>query len=85
MPVELVTAAVLATGYRGPISLEVFNEPLNRPGKLIPQDHAMRGISSLERLTEVVTALPPFWQSKLDAEKALSQVLLRLRKSTFRS
>ena len=84
MPVELVTAAVLATGYRRPISLEVFNASLNRPGEWIPQDHAMRGISSLERLTEVATALPPFWQSKADAEKALSQVLLRLRKSTLR-
>ncbi|KAJ5166088.1 uncharacterized protein N7482_004869 [Penicillium canariense] len=40
MPVELVAAAVLATGYKGLISLEVFNLSLNQTGSSVPSSHA---------------------------------------------
>ncbi|RMJ25283.1 Xylose isomerase-like TIM barrel [Aspergillus sp. HF37] len=63
MPVELVAAAVLATGYKGPISLEVFNNSLNEPGDDIPVSHAKRGMTGLRKLIEVVRELPPFWHT----------------------
>lgn len=84
MPVELVAAAVLATGYGGPISLEVFNASLNQAGENIPEDHAARGINGLKRLAEAAMALPPFWQSKVDAQNAIAQVIQRLRKPNHR-
>lgn len=63
MPVELVAAAVLATGYKGPLSLEVFNNSLNESGDEIPESHAKRGIAGLQKLVEVVKALPAFWNT----------------------
>lgn len=79
MPVELVAAAVLATGYQGPISLEVFNESLNLPGDDIPPAHAARGIEGLRKLVDAAMRLPPFWQSRADARQAVAQVIKRLR------
>lgn len=61
MPVELVTAAVLATGYKGPLSLEVFNNSLNVAGDNVPPEHATRGIVGLRKVVEAVKAVPPFW------------------------
>lgn len=84
MPVELVAAAVLATGYKGPMSLEVFNTSLNQPVKDVPRVHASRGILSLQRLTQVTRELPPFWQSEADAQQAISTVARRLRASSQR-
>lgn len=69
MPVELVTAAVLATGYKGPISLEVFNKTLDEPGDDIPVSHANRGIIGLQKLAEVVKSLPPFWNTPAQISK----------------
>ncbi|RVX75789.1 hypothetical protein B0A52_00145 [Exophiala mesophila] len=63
MPVELVAAAVLATGYKGPLSLEVFNSSLNVPGGAVPSEHATRGIVGLRKVLEVVKTVPPFWTS----------------------
>ncbi|KAJ5179983.1 hypothetical protein N7492_003193 [Penicillium capsulatum] len=79
MPVELVTAAVLATGYAGPISHEVFNSSLNEPGSDVPDSHATRGIASLETLINAATNLAPFWSSRRDSETAISQVTQRLQ------
>lgn len=79
MPVELVAAAVLATGYQGPISLEVFNESLNLPGDDIPPAHAARGIEGLRKLVEAAMRLPPFWRCRADARQAVAQVIKRLR------
>ncbi|KAJ5699145.1 hypothetical protein N7462_001150 [Penicillium macrosclerotiorum] len=78
MPVELVAAAVLATGYTGPISLEVFNSSLNKPGSMVPISHAIRGIESLKFLTRVACTLPPFWESKASALHAIAAVSQRL-------
>lgn len=84
MPVELVAAAVLATGYQGPISLEVFNASLNVPGDDVPPMHAVRGTEGLRKLVEAAMAMPPFWQSKADARQAVAQVIKRLRGTNSR-
>ncbi|CAG8276526.1 unnamed protein product [Penicillium salamii] len=79
MPVELVGAAVLATGYKGPVSLEVFNESLNQPGDDVPTIHSARGMNGLRTLIETIKCLPPFWKSQPDAQQAMTQVMERLR------
>jgi sugar phosphate isomerase/epimerase len=79
MPVELVAAAVLATGYKRPISLEVFNHSLNQAGESIPEDHAARGMASLRKLVTTATMLPPFWKGGEEANRAVDMVLRRLR------
>ena len=79
MPVELVVAAVLATGYKGPISLEVFNASLNRPGADVAGSHALRGIQSLQKVYDVAIQLAPFWRSEADSRKAISRVAHRLQ------
>lgn len=61
MPVEIVAAAVLATGYQGALSLEVFSHTLNEPGKMVPEVHARRGFTGLERLVAEVKQVPQFW------------------------
>jgi sugar phosphate isomerase/epimerase len=81
MPVEMVAAAVLATGYQGPISLEVFNHSLNYPGEHVPPEHAARGIAGLRKLVAAVTALPAFWTGGREAEEALDMVVRRLRQT----
>ncbi|GAA5957287.1 hypothetical protein JCM8115_006943 [Rhodotorula mucilaginosa] len=47
LPVDRFSDAVIATGYSGPWSLEVFNWSLNNEGKLVPQQHAERGMKGL--------------------------------------
>lgn len=79
LPVVLITAAVLATGYTGPVSLEVFNASPNRPGSDIPQSHAVRWINSLQNRINVAANLAPFCKSQLDSQTAISQVNQRLQ------
>ncbi|KAL1876802.1 hypothetical protein Plec18167_005212 [Paecilomyces lecythidis] len=79
MPVELVAAAVLATGYTGPISLEVFSHSLNEPGESIPEDHATRGMAGLRKLVGITTTLPPFWRGGREEKQAVDIVVRRLR------
>ncbi|KAJ0417677.1 xylose isomerase-like protein [Aspergillus carlsbadensis] len=79
MPVEMVTAAVLTTGYKGPISLEVFNRSLNQPGEHIPEEHAARGMAGLQKLVAAATVLPAFWTGGREAEEAGDMVVGRLR------
>ncbi|PYH89607.1 xylose isomerase-like protein [Aspergillus ellipticus CBS 707.79] len=62
MPVHLVAAAVLATGYKGPVSLEVFNNSLNVPGADVAEVHARRGMTGLRKLAEAIPRVPAFWQ-----------------------
>ncbi|KIW29279.1 uncharacterized protein PV07_05104 [Cladophialophora immunda] len=66
MPVELVAAAVLATGYQGPMSLEVFNNSLNVAGKNVPPEHAARGMVGLRKVLEAVQRVPPFWDPSVE-------------------
>jgi 4-hydroxyphenylpyruvate dioxygenase len=61
MPVEMAAAAVVATGYEGPLSLEVFNNSLNQSDPSVPSTHAQRGYTGLERLVEAVKKVPKFW------------------------
>ncbi|OQE17942.1 hypothetical protein PENSTE_c019G02279 [Penicillium steckii] len=82
MPVELVTAAVLATGYRGPISLEVFNNSLNGSGNEIPVSHATRGIQGLKNLVQLAETIPAFWKNPDDAREAIDLVKKRLQNHT---
>lgn len=58
MPVEIVPAAVLATGFRGPISLEVLNASLNQAGQTILAEHSSRGMNSLRILFETAKSIP---------------------------
>jgi 4-hydroxyphenylpyruvate dioxygenase len=62
MPVELVAAAIIATGYKGPLSLEVFNASLNEPDCSVPTEHARRGHRGLTSLVQAVKQVPRFWQ-----------------------
>jgi sugar phosphate isomerase/epimerase len=62
MPVHLVAAAVVATGYKGPMSLEVFNHSLNQPEKDVPSIHARRGMNGLKKLVDAIPQVPAFWE-----------------------
>ncbi|KAJ0417504.1 xylose isomerase-like protein [Aspergillus carlsbadensis] len=62
MPVEIVTAAVLATGYTGPLSLEVFNRSLDEAGEGVVLEHAARGVVGLQRLMREIRGVEPFWE-----------------------
>lgn len=61
MPVDMVAAAVIATGYAGPLSLEVFNDSLNEPDPRVPSSHAQRGYTGLEKLVVAIRKVPKFW------------------------
>ncbi|KAK5049918.1 hypothetical protein LTR84_004037 [Exophiala bonariae] len=63
MPAELVAAAVLATGYTGPMSLEIFNSAFDSHRETVPEKSATRGMVSLKKLSEVVKQVPPFWDT----------------------
>ncbi|CAK7237387.1 hypothetical protein SCUCBS95973_009941 [Sporothrix curviconia] len=84
MPVELVAAAVVAAGYKGPLSLEVFSSSLNQPGAQVAGDHARRGIDSLRALIDVVQTLPPFWKGPAELQQAVDCVVRRLETTTAR-
>lgn len=61
MPVEVVAAAVLATGYKGPMSLEIFSSSFDVPGDHVPGESAARGMLALNKLVDVLKHIPPFW------------------------
>lgn len=50
LPVTQYARAVLATGYMGDLSLEVFNASLHLSDSDVPVEHAQRGIDSLRNL-----------------------------------
>ncbi|RAH76592.1 sugar phosphate isomerase [Aspergillus japonicus CBS 114.51] len=60
LPVEVVAAAVLETGYAGPVSLEVFNHSLSEQDASVPTVHAERGMKGLRWLLEEVANVPTF-------------------------
>ncbi|OJJ69609.1 hypothetical protein ASPBRDRAFT_283287 [Aspergillus brasiliensis CBS 101740] len=62
LPVHLVAAAVVATGYKGPMSLEVFNNSLNVPGDEVIPEHAERGMIGLRKLAEAIPQVPAYWE-----------------------
>ncbi|KAK2800048.1 hypothetical protein FQN50_008287 [Emmonsiellopsis sp. PD_5] len=61
MPVELITAAVLATGYDGPLSMEVFSRSLECRDASVPKSHAQRGFRSFEAMMQAAERVPKFW------------------------
>jgi len=61
MPVDMVTSAILATGYTGPISHEVFSFTLNEPDESVPAAHAKRGFQSMVKLMRAVEDVPDIW------------------------
>jgi len=54
LPVTEVMKALVKSGYKGPWSLEVFNESLNEKGDSVLGDHAKRGFEGLEKLEKEV-------------------------------
>lgn len=80
MPVHLVTAAVLATGYQGPVSPEVFNNSLSDSNSSVPDSHAQRGITGLRKLTDVVYHVPAFWETwPHHPRQAVAQIVQSMR------
>lgn len=80
MPVHLVTAAVLATGYQGPISPEIFNNSLNKSDSTVPKSHAQRGITGLKKLVGSLYHVPAFWETWLHhPRQAVAQILQSMR------
>lgn len=61
LPVDIVTAAVLATGYQGPLSLEVFNGSMYEEDAEVPEQHAKRGAEGLRKLVEATSKVEKFW------------------------
>lgn len=61
LPGDMTLAAILATGYQGPLSLEIFAASLHYPGSEIPSQHAKRGFESLIRLCKAAGKVEPFW------------------------
>lgn len=61
LPVDLTLAAILATGYQGPISLEVFAASLFSKDPDVPRIHAKRGVSGLKRVCDSAGRVDPFW------------------------
>ena len=70
MPAQLVAAAIIATGYKGPLSLEVFNNSLNVPGNDVPTHHAQRGITGLKKMVHAIPTFPAFWDPSCDMSVA---------------
>lgn len=70
MPAQLVAAAIIATGYKGPLSLEVFNDSLNIPGDEVPTEHAQRGITGLRKMVDAMPTFPAFWDPSRDVSIA---------------
>lgn len=79
LPVTQYARAVLATGYTGDLSLEVFNASLHLPDADVPRQHAVRGFESLKRLS---AALSPSEGKSRTLEPALSLLLTEFRAST---
>ncbi|PKY03738.1 sugar phosphate isomerase [Aspergillus campestris IBT 28561] len=79
MPVQLVAAAVVATGYQGPMSLEVFNSSLIQPESDVPAGHARRGIEGLRKLAGAIQEVPPFWEMWQQGCRQFGQITSSMR------
>lgn len=56
LPVTEFMLAVMATGFRGPWSIEVFNDSLSDEDSSVPTSHATRARAGLDKLVEAVAA-----------------------------
>lgn len=61
LPVDLTLAAILATGYEGPLSLEVFASPLVSADPDVARAHATRGAHGLQQLCDRAGRVDAFW------------------------
>jgi 4-hydroxyphenylpyruvate dioxygenase len=61
LPADMTLAAIHATGYQGPLSLEIFTASLHSPGAEVPNEHAKRGIEGLTKLCDAASKIEPFW------------------------
>ena len=64
IPVDISLAAILASGYKGPLSLEVFSSSLHNTGMDVTSEHARRGVDSLVRLCDAAATVEPFWGTR---------------------
>jgi hypothetical protein len=58
LPIPSYARTILATGYKGDISLEVFNASLHDTSESVPIQHAKRAYIALERLDRVLDDTP---------------------------
>lgn len=56
LPVLAFVRAVLGAGYKGPWSIEVFNDSLNDTSASVPDEHAQRAYAGLDWLTTQLDA-----------------------------
>lgn len=70
LPVAMTTAAVLATGYDGPLSLEIFTASLYSSEAGVCEEHARRGVEGLSKLCEAADKVEPFWGTPASEVKA---------------
>ncbi|BGO90248.1 hypothetical protein NBRC10512_004769 [Rhodotorula toruloides] len=61
MPVADCLAAILATGYKGAFTLEVFNDSLFAKGPNVVAEHAKRSYAGLEACIAEAKEITPFW------------------------
>ncbi|KAI9925418.1 hypothetical protein ASPWEDRAFT_113100 [Aspergillus wentii DTO 134E9] len=80
MPVDLVAAAVVATGYQGPMSLEVFNNSLFDSDRGVPAVHAERGIVGLQKLAAAIPDIPAFWEKWLQSPRDASMQIIQAKR-----
>jgi 4-hydroxyphenylpyruvate dioxygenase len=73
MPVDLVAAAVIASGYNGPLSLEVLNTSLNKPDASVSSEQAQRGHKGLTRLMQAIRNVPSFYDATASSRNLLRE------------
>ncbi|BGP37644.1 hypothetical protein JCM10449v2_001561 [Rhodotorula kratochvilovae] len=61
LPVAECVAAILATGYKGALTLEVFNDSLFAEGADVVTSHARRSYAGIEACVAEAKAIEPFW------------------------
>ena len=75
MPIDLVTRAILATGYQGPLTIEVFSKSLHEPDHSVPEEHAIRAVLGLRGLLDNLYIIPEFWGSVAESGQTVRRRL----------
>ncbi|GAA6043174.1 hypothetical protein JCM8097_008708 [Rhodosporidiobolus ruineniae] len=61
LPVADSIAAILATGYKGALTLEIFNDSLFEDGEDVAPSHARRSYAGVEACVAEAKTIKPFW------------------------
>ncbi|GAA5893578.1 hypothetical protein JCM6882_007854 [Rhodosporidiobolus microsporus] len=61
MPVADCLAAILATGYKGAFTLEIFNDSIHVNGPDVVREHAQRSYRGVEACVAEAKEIEPFW------------------------